>query len=361
MAKYSDDAKYRSAYDASQKANNKAKLYLQDLNRATPGTAKHTELKAKYDAAKALYEKEEAKRVARKAEIDNAETKEKTDKEAAKKKESLKTELSQLEYQLQVATNKGDAAGIKTAQDAIKAAQDKAAGIKPKDPNDVVEGEDAGVKADVSLTDFLKDARGNVEKTKKLQQALKDAKVYNGPVNGVFNAVALIAAAQKAEEKLDQYASLDLTFTDRFEGYAELAKRETGDDSGLGLTKKDLPSRQIYQYTDADKQKMIDDVSVTLRGQGINEADKSAKWYKDLKKSIDNMISTGTLETTKDVFNPKTKKMESRTITTPGFSQEQAAATAEKAIRQATPEDVARKERVDFTSWMFGTLGGSNG
>jgi hypothetical protein len=60
-------------------------------------------------------------------------------------------------------------------------------------------------------------------------------------------------------------------------------------------------------------------------------------------------------------FNPVTKKMESRTITTPGFSQEKAAATVEKAIRQATPEDVARKERVDFTGWLFQTLGGSNG
>jgi hypothetical protein len=131
--------------------------------------------------------------------------------------------------------------------------------------------------------------------------------------------------------------------------------------AGTGDGAPNIPSRSIYQYTEADRQKMIDDVSVTLRGQGITDADKSAKWYKDLKKSIDNMISTGTLSTTKDVFNPKTKKMESRTISTPGFSQEQVAATAEKAIRQATPEDVARKERVDFTSWMFGTLGGSNG
>jgi hypothetical protein len=360
MAKYSDDAKYRSAFDASLKASNKAKLYLQELNRATPGTAKHTELQIKYDAAKALYNTEEAKRVARKAIIDGAETKEKEEKEAAKKKESLKTELPQLEYQLQVAKNKGDAAGIKVAQDKIKAAQDKAAGIKLKDPNDVVQGEDGEVKADVSLTDFLKGFIGNVEKIKKLQQALKDAKVYEGPVNGIFNADVLLSSAQKAEEKLDQYESLGITFANRFEGYTRLATSGGGED-GLGLTKADLPTRQIYQYTEADRQKMIDDVSVTLRGQGITDADKSAKWYKDLKKSIDNMISTGTLSTTKDTFNPITKKMESRTISTPGFSQEQAAATAEKAIRQATPEDVARKERVDFTSWMFGTLGGSNG
>lgn len=125
-----------------------------------------------------------------------------------------------------------------------------------------------------------------------------------------------------------------------------------------GAGTPNLPSRSIYQYTEADRIKMIDDVSQTLRGQGITEEDKSAKWYKDLKKSIDNMISTGTVSTSQKVMNPKTKKLEVQTISTPGFSQEQAATVAEQAIRKATPEDVARKERVDFTSWMFSSLGG---
>jgi hypothetical protein len=131
--------------------------------------------------------------------------------------------------------------------------------------------------------------------------------------------------------------------------------------AGTGDGAPNIPSRSIYQYTDADRQKMIDDVSVTLRGQGITEADKAADWYKGLRKSIDKMISTGTLQSSKKVRNPKTGQLETQIISTPGFSQEQAAATAEKVIRKATPEDVARKERVDFTSWMLGTLGGSNG
>jgi hypothetical protein len=125
-----------------------------------------------------------------------------------------------------------------------------------------------------------------------------------------------------------------------------------------GAGTPNLPSRSIYQYTEADRIKMIDDVSQTLRGQGITEEDKSAKWYKDLKKSIDNMISTGTVSTSKKVKNPKTGVLEVQTVSTPGFSQEQAATVAEQAIRKATPEDVARKERVDFTSWMFSSLGG---
>lgn len=125
-----------------------------------------------------------------------------------------------------------------------------------------------------------------------------------------------------------------------------------------GTGASNLPSRSIYQYTEADKVAMLNEVSQSLRGQDITEADKSAKWYKDLKKSIDNMISTGTLSTTKKVKNPKTGKLEVQTVQTPGFSKEQIATTAEKAIRKATPEEVARKERVDFTGWLFDTLGG---
>ena len=119
-----------------------------------------------------------------------------------------------------------------------------------------------------------------------------------------------------------------------------------------------LPQRQIYKYTEADRQKMIDDVSLTLRGQATTEEDKAQKWYKDLKASIDNMINTGAVTTTKKVVNPLTNKLENKSVTTPAFSQEKAAVAAEKAIRQATPEEVARKERVDFTGWMFNALGG---
>ena len=125
-----------------------------------------------------------------------------------------------------------------------------------------------------------------------------------------------------------------------------------------GTGASNLPSRSIYQYTEADKVAMLNEVSQTLRGQDITPEDRSAKWYKDLKKSLDSMISTGTVSTTKKVKNPKTGQLEMQTVQTPGFSKEQIAVTAEKAIRKATPEDVARKERVDFTGWLFETLGG---
>ena len=119
-----------------------------------------------------------------------------------------------------------------------------------------------------------------------------------------------------------------------------------------------LPQREIYKKTEADRIAMLNKVSQTLRGQDITEEDKKQKWYTDLKASIDKMIDTGSVRTTTKQVNPKTKKLESVAVTVPSYSEEQVAATAEKAIRKATPEEVARKERVDFTSWMFSALGG---
>lgn len=95
-----------------------------------------------------------------------------------------------------------------------KKAIEKKAGVKEEPTAEVVK---------LSLTDFLKDAVGSVEKTKKLQQALKDAGTYKGPVNGVFNAELLIPAAEAAEEKLGLYEAVGAGYTDRFEGYARLA------------------------------------------------------------------------------------------------------------------------------------------
>ena len=185
-----------------------------------------------------------------------------------------------------------------------------------------------------------------------LSKLLKDAG-YLRTASSKYNkklADAYIVASQDYATEKARTGRPTLTISDFL---IENVQAPTGTGAG-----PNLPSRSIYKYTEADRVKMLDEVSQTLRGQGITEEDKSAKWYKDLKKSIDNMIATGTVSTSQKVYNPKTKKTEVQTVSTPGFSQEQVAATAEKAIRKATPEDVARKERVDFTSWMFSALGG---
>jgi hypothetical protein len=186
-----------------------------------------------------------------------------------------------------------------------------------------------------------------------LSKLLKDAG-YLRAASSKYNkklADAYIVASQEFETEKARTGRPALTISDfLIENYQA--------PTGTGAGASNLPSRSVYQYTEADRIKMLDDVSQTLRGQGITEEDKSAKWYKDLKKSIDNMIATGTVSTSKKVKNPKTGQLEVQTVSTPGFSQEQVAAVAEKAIRKATPEEVARKERVDFTGWLFDSLGG---
>ena len=127
---YSDDAKYVSAYNKAVAASNKAKLLLADLNKAKPGTPQHTSLKAKYDTAKADADKYEIERVARKAEIDIAESNKKQTDTAAKDKASAKADIPQLEFAVQSAINSGNKAAQTTAEAALKAARDKAAGVK---------------------------------------------------------------------------------------------------------------------------------------------------------------------------------------------------------------------------------------
>jgi hypothetical protein len=206
----------------------------------------------------------------------------------------------------------------------------------------------ANVAAEPAIVEILS---MNPKDRLALSKLLKDAG-YLRTATSKYNkklADAYTSAAQEAATEAQRTGRPTLTLRDFL---VENVQAPTGTGAG------NIPSRSIYQYTEADRIKMIDDVSQTLRGQGVTDADKSAKWYKDLKKSIDNMIATGTVSTSKKVKNPKTGQLETQTISTPGFSQEQVATVAEKAIRKATPEDVARKERVDFTSWMFSALGG---
>jgi hypothetical protein len=132
MAKYSDDAKYVSAYNRGVKAANQAKLLLAELNKAKPGTPEHASLKIKYDTAKAAFTSAENERIKRKQEIDDAVKKEPGVKAAAKAKESAKTDIPQLEYLLQAARNEGNPDKIKSAEAALKAAQDTIKGVKPK-------------------------------------------------------------------------------------------------------------------------------------------------------------------------------------------------------------------------------------
>jgi hypothetical protein len=142
MAKYSDDAKYVSAYNKAVASAKAAQALLAKLNSTKPDTMGHVTLKAQYDAAKKVADKDEAARLARKKEIDDAVGKEKEKKDSAKTKTEAQADVRQLEYERQLAINSGDKAAQAKAEADLKAAKDRAAGVKPPAPG--VDGSTGG-------------------------------------------------------------------------------------------------------------------------------------------------------------------------------------------------------------------------
>jgi hypothetical protein len=134
MAKYSDDAKYVSAYNKAVASAKAAQALLAKLNSTKPDTMGHVTLKAQYDAAKKVADKDEAARLARKKEIDDAAGKEKEKKDSAKTKTEAQADVRQLEYERQLAINSGDKAAQAKAEADLKAAKDRAAGVKTPAP-----------------------------------------------------------------------------------------------------------------------------------------------------------------------------------------------------------------------------------
>jgi hypothetical protein len=153
MAKYSNDAKYVSAYNKAVASAKTAKTLLAKLNSTKPDTAGHVTLKAQYDAAKKVADRDEAARLARKKEIDDAVTKEKEEKDSSKTKVEAQADIRQLDYERQLAINSGDKAAQAKAEADLKAAKDRAAGIKPPAPG-AEDGTDEAGFEDVTKTKF---------------------------------------------------------------------------------------------------------------------------------------------------------------------------------------------------------------
>lgn len=118
-----------------------------------------------------------------------------------------------------------------------------------------------------------------------------------------------------------------------------------------------LPTRQVYQVAEEEIAADIDEIMLKKAGRTIQDSDKQMDWYKDLVKGISKLYSEGVVTTVKEVKNPKTGKMEKLVTQTPGFSKEEVTQKIETTLGKAAPEDVARKERVDFTKWLFSQRG----
>lgn len=127
--------------------------------------------------------------------------------------------------------------------------------------------------------------------------------------------------------------------------------------TNLGGTPK-IPSRSIYQYTPEQLGSKIDEVAQNLLGRAITDTDKQAKWYKDLNKTLNNMVMQGTVTTTKQVKNKKTGKLEQVIIQKPEVSAEGIQQTISGALTEADPISLERKKNLDFANWAFKKMGG---
>lgn len=121
--------------------------------------------------------------------------------------------------------------------------------------------------------------------------------------------------------------------------------------------KPNIPTRQVYQTSPETIAENIDTLAGNVLKRSITDADKKEDWYKNLTKSINDMVSQGIVTTSKVVKNPKTGQMETLVTQAPGFSKEQIAAKTTKALETADPESFARSQRIDFTKWLYGQMG----
>ena len=199
-------------------------------------SVEYKRVKAQYDSVKKQYEAAEANRIKIKNQIELDEVKATIAAKKTKKAEEVQKSIKPLQAQLESAERRGDSAKVNELKQQIVDIEE-AAKPKPLKKIDLGSGDESAASvSDVSLSDFLKSTIGNVEKIKQLQKALKETGDYKGPVDGIFR-LSLKAAASKADQKLDEYAQLDVTFKDRYEGYKRLlVDKANGDGKGTTAT-----------------------------------------------------------------------------------------------------------------------------
>lgn len=245
----------------------------------------------------------------------------------------------------------------------IKDAEDKLAGVgkyKPTGPTGPTGGTGptgaTGGTAPVQInaTDLI-NTLADPKNKKLLIQTQKDLKKnfgYKGPIDGTWS-IAFQDAVGEAEATL-MSLPVSLQTKDLRAFISSPGVQVTATGAGAGGPKTSI-FKQATELTDAEIQEMVNKSAINLLGREINDADKTADWYKSLTQTVKTMAKQKTI--TKSVRDGSTTDQ----ITTPGYTPEKAAQTIEAGLKQAAPTDLARKERVDFTSWMFQQLGGSNG
>jgi len=194
-------------------------------------------------------------------------------------------------------------------------------------------------------------------KNKKLliaaQNDLKKNFGYKGPTDGTWSVAFQNAIGDAAATLQSLPVSLQTKDLRAFIADPGVQVTSATGGSGGGTGGGSTTVKSITNLTDAEIQDMVNKSALNLLGRELNDADKKASWYKSLTKTIKTMAQEGTV--TK--YSGSGTSMQSN-ITTPGYTTEKATQTIESGLKKAAPIDLARKERVDFTSWMFDKLGG---
>lgn len=143
---------------------------------------------------------------------------------------------------------------------------------------------------------------------------------------------------------------------DQSSSYDDLAKLMMADYlPGLDTPKEpNLPSRQIYQYRDEDIDTIVNDAyeAAVMRKPTPEELEKQ-------RVSARKKLEMGTVSTTTKVKNKKTGKLENVTVQTPGASKTEVQTGIEKTLEEMNPDEVDRKNRIDFSSWLSKNAAGA--
>ena len=119
-----------------------------------------------------------------------------------------------------------------------------------------------------------------------------------------------------------------------------------------------VPTRQIYNVTAEQVDADIDEIAMKTLGRSLQDTDRQAEWYQDLVKGVQKLYAQGVVsEPSKLVKNKKTGQMERVVAQTPAFSKEKVTQRITEAVKEADPESLDRKQRLDFTKWLYGRGG----
>ena len=119
-----------------------------------------------------------------------------------------------------------------------------------------------------------------------------------------------------------------------------------GLDSGT-QAKFEGPSRNIYQYNDADIDTLINSV-FEKKLMRKPTAEELASFRPKVKPKLEE----GTVSTTKLQKNPATGVMEQVTTQQAGMTKEAVATSIEQELEKLNPDEVDRTARINFSSWL---------